>query len=153
MNPLSHWKPKRVLTAGLLLIIPALSIFILAQDSQTRPGIHDVLIDRYGETVEWTVKGDVITYWNPVVVKGQTRAPSIPKPTSSQISTWIQEAIQAEVNAAALPEPVAVPSVTPPVPPVFIRDPQWRALIAAMCVMTECSDEDAAWAAFLAALP
>ena len=72
-----------------------------------------MLIDRYGGTVEWTVKGDVITYWNPVVVKGQIQAPSIPKPTPNQITTWIQEALQAEANAAALPEPVAAPPVPP----------------------------------------
>ena len=32
-------------------------------------------------------------------------------------------------------------------------DPHWRALVAVLCVMTECEDEAAAWAAFLAALP
>ena len=125
----------QVLTAVLLLMIPALSL--LAQDSKPLPGVHDVLMDRYGASVEWTVKGDVITYWKPVVVKGQTRAPSILKPTPSQITTWIQEAIQAEANA----------------PAVYVPDQHWRALIAAMCVMTECENESAAWKAFLSALP
>ena len=135
----------QVLTTVFLLIIPLLPFVLLAQDSQPQQKVHEVLIHRYGETVEWTVTGGVITYWKPVVVKGQTRAPSIPKPTPNQISTWTQEAPPAPIEVV-LPQAVVQAADSAP-------DPNWRALIAAICLMTECEDEDAAWAAFLAALP
>ena len=80
------------------------------------------------------MRDGVITMWNPIVVPG-ARSPAIPKPTPEQIATWLTDpAIIASAKAAAL-------------------DPEWRAMIAALCVMTACTDEDAAWAAFLAAIP
>ena len=122
--------------------IYVLAVFVLALaipvSVQAQTEIHEVLHHRYGKTVEWIVVDDVIVVWKPVVVKGRVTA-AIPQPTAEQIAAWrmdgtIGAAVKADVKAAAV-------------------DPHWRAVIAAMCVMTECEDESAAWAAFIAALP
>ena len=122
--------------------IYVLAVFVLALaipvPVQAQAEIHEVLHHRYGKTVEWIVVDDVIVVWKPVVVKGRVAA-AIPQPTAEQIAAWRTDVtISADVKAAVKAAAV---------------DPHWRAVIAAMCVMTECEDESAAWAAFIAALP
>ena len=100
--------------------------------AQTEPDVGEVLEHRYGNTVEWVVRGGQIVFWKSV---SDERGGGIPQPTAAQIKGWLTDpSIITSAKAAAL-------------------DPEWRAIIAALCVMTACTDEDAAWAAFLSALP
>ena len=103
--------------------------------AQVQDNIHELLIERYGDKVEWVVRDGVITLWKPKVDERDIDATKILKPTPLELASWGKESsFLAKVKAAHV-------------------DPNWRALIAAICLMTECEDEDAAWAAFLAALP
>ena len=112
-----------ILMAGLV----ALSAFAYAQ---TKVELSDVLKDRYGSTVDWVIRDGVIVSWKPTKVGAV-----IPQPTATNIDGWRTD--------SALIEKAKIATL----------DPHWRALVAALCVMTECENESAAWDAFLSALP
>ena len=115
-----------------LLLLAGLASLALpvSAHAQTAPDVNDVLKHHYGETAEWVVRSDKIVFWKPVVT-----GTDIPQPTAEQIKGWlVAPVIITSTKTAAL-------------------DPEWRAMVAALCVMTACTDEDAAWAAFLAAIP
>ena len=112
-----------ILVAGIV----SLSAFAYAQ---TKADLSDVLKDRYGSTVNWVIRDGVIVSWKPTEFGAV-----IPQPTATNIDSWRTDPAHIEkVKIATL-------------------DPHWRALVAALCVMTACTNEDAAWAAFLAAIP
>ena len=112
-----------ILVAGLV----SLSAFAYAQ---TKVNLNDVLKDRYGSTADWVIRDGVIVSWKPTKVGAV-----IPQPTATNLDIWRTD--------SALIEKAKTDTI----------DPSWRALVAALCVMTECTNEDAAWAAFLAAIP
>ena len=120
-----------------LAVVTVTGMFLLASVvfPQAKPDLGDVLKHRYGNTAEWVIRGDQVVAWKTVTAEGSDGAADIPQPTAEQIKGWLKD-------------PLLVKSIK-----ATNLDPHWRALIAAMCAMTECDDEDAAWAAFLAALP
>ena len=118
----------------LVLVLPA-----SAQEADVSLG--DLLTEEYGTTVEWavqTINGvETITLWRPVPTRA--RSTPIPQPTPAQIAAWkADSALVARLRAQEKAEAL---------------DPAWRALVAALCVATACTDEAALWAAFLSALP
>ena len=112
-----------------ILVAGIVSLSALAY-AQTKAELSDVLKDRYGSTVDWVIRDGVIVSWKPTKVGAV-----IPQPTATNITKWsVDPAYIEKAKIATL-------------------DPEWRALVAALCVMTECENESAAWKAFLSALP
>ena len=105
----------------------SLSAFAYAQ---TKVELSDVLKDRYGSTADWVIRDGVIVSWKPTKV-----GDVIPQPTATNLDSWRTDSAHIEKAKIAT------------------LDPEWRALIAALCVMTECENESAAWKAFILALP
>ena len=119
----------------------ALVLAMPASAQEADVSLGDLLAEEYGATVEWTVQTingvETITHWRPVPTR--TRSAPRPQPTPTQMTAWkADSALVARLRAQGKAQ---------------VLDPEWRALIAALCVMTECENESAAWKAFILALP